>query len=87
MKLHLEELISSIILETLFSKFNNFSYKPCHFSTDYEVALESVCLDATTFINVLKSDRDSQETAFVLIKSDGTKSSFHLPESRIGEFV
>ena len=86
MKLHLEELISSIILETLFSKFNNFSYKPCHFSTDYEVALESVCLDATTF-NVLKSDRDSQEMAFVFIKSDGTKSSFPLPESRIGEFV
>ena len=46
----------------------NFQYKACHFSTDYEVARDSLCLDAATFLNVLKSDRSSQETAFVFIK-------------------
>ena len=71
----------------------NFTQKPCHYTTDYEVAVDSVCLDISTFKNVLESDRDPSNLHFTFIEissSSTLKTKIDLPESKIatfGEFV
>ena len=46
----------------------NFLYKSCHFSTDYEVAVDTLCLDSSTFLNVLESDREKGDEHFTYVE-------------------
>ena len=69
----------------------NFIQKPCHYTTDYEVAVDSMSLDMSTFKNILESDRDPTNPHFTFIESSSSSSTkIYLPESKIatfGEFV
>ena len=67
----------------------NFPYKPCHFSSDYEVAVDSLCLDTSTFVNVLESDRNTNGVHFTFVETTSstvTTSTYYLPESKIFKF-
>ena len=67
----------------------NFTQKPCHYTTNYEVAVDSMCLDISTFKNVLESDRDLSNPHFTFIEissSSTLKTKIDLPESKIAIF-
>ena len=67
----------------------NFIEKPCHYTTDYEVAVDSMCLNVSTFKNVLESDREDDNPHFTFIESSSSstvKTKIYLPESKIATF-
>ena len=57
------------------------------FSSNFEVALESMCLDTSTFHNLVDDSKKDQESGFVFSdRSTKKKTSFNLPNGKISTF-